>query len=50
MIIKCIPDKQPFRKYTVKNLPKDAKYSQQSVNGNEVYYSKEKQSYYEVIK
>jgi len=50
MIIKCIPDKQPFRKYTVKNLPRDAEYRQQSVNGDAVYYSIAKQSYYEVIK
>jgi len=39
----------PFRKYEVKNLPKDAEYKQQSVNGNKVYYSKIKQCYYEVI-
>lgn len=50
MTIKCVPDKQPYRKYTVKKLPKDAEYRQQSINDNEVYYSKIKQSYYEVIR
>lgn len=39
----------PFRKYIVKNLPKDAEYSQQSVDDNEIYYSKTKQCYYVVI-
>ena len=40
----------PSRKYKVKNLPKDAKYNSQSVNGNEVYYSKSKNAYYEIKK
>lgn len=48
MIIKKIIA-NPFRKHTVKNLPEDAEYSQQSVNGNKVYFSKSKQCYYEVI-
>lgn len=39
----------PFRRYEVKYLPKDAEYSQQSVDGNEIYYSKIKQCYYVVI-
>ena len=39
---------KPFRKYAVKNLPKDAEYRQQSVDDNEIYYSKTKQSYYVV--
>jgi hypothetical protein len=48
MIIKKIVE-SPFRKYVVKNLPKDAKYRQYDVNGNEVYYSEIKKSYYVVI-
>lgn len=39
----------PFRKYEVKNLPKDSKYMQDDVNGNMVYYSELKKSYYVVI-
>lgn len=40
----------PYKKYKVKNIPKDAKYECQSVNGNEVYYSKSKNAYYEIKK
>ena len=36
----------PFRKYEVKRLPKDAEYIQQSINNEEIYYSKSKQAYY----
>ena len=49
MIIKKIIQK-PFSRYTVKKLPKDAEYRQQNVNGNEIYYSGMKKSYYVVIK
>ena len=49
MIIKKIIEK-PYRKYIVKNLPKDAEYRQQSVEDDEIYYSKSKQCYYVVIK
>lgn len=49
MIIKKIIQK-PFGKYVVKNLPKDAEYTQHNVNNNEIYYSKSKQCYYEVIR
>lgn len=38
----------PFRKYTVKNLPKDAEKRGYSVNNDKLYYSKSKQSYYVV--
>jgi len=38
----------PYKKYTVKHLPKDAEYRQQSVNDDEIYYSKSKQAYYVV--
>lgn len=47
MRIKKIIEK-PFRKYEVKNLPKDAEYRQQSVNDNKIYFSKIKQCYYVV--
>jgi len=40
----------PFRKREVKKLPEDAIYIQHSINDNEVYYSKTKNCYYEVIK
>ena len=40
----------PFRKYTVKKLPKDAIYRQHNIDDNEVFYSKSKNAYYEVIK
>jgi hypothetical protein len=50
MTIKCVPDKQPYRKYNVKNMPKDVEYRQQSINDNAVYYSKTKQSHYEVMR
>lgn len=36
----------PFRRYEVKKLPKDAKYVQHSINDEEIYYSKLKQAYY----
>jgi len=49
MLIKKIIEK-PFRKYVVKNLPKDAEYIQHSVKDNEIYYSKSKNCYYEVMK
>lgn len=39
----------PFRRYEVKNLPKDAEYRQQSVDDNKIYYSKMKKCYYVVI-
>jgi len=48
MIIKKI-SQNPFRKHTVKNLPKDAEYRQQSINDNKIYYSKVKQCYYIII-
>lgn len=48
MIIKKIIV-NPFRKQIVKNLPKDAEYKQQGVNGNKVYFSKSKQCHYEVV-
>jgi len=48
MIIKRIKE-NPYRKYTVKHLPKDAEYIQDNVNGNRIYYSKIKQSYYVVV-
>ncbi len=41
---------RPFRQYAVKNLPTDVAYTQQSVDGNEIYYSKVKNAYYVVIK
>jgi len=47
MIIKKIIE-NASRKYTVKNLPRDAEYKQQSVNDDKIYYSKTKQSYYVV--
>lgn len=47
MVIKKIVEK-PFGKYKVKKLPKDAEYKQQSVNDEDIYYSKSKQAYYVV--
>ena len=41
---------KPFRRRKVKNLPKDAKYTQHSIDNHEVYYSKTKNSYYVVAK
>ncbi len=41
---------KPYRKYEVKNLPKDSEYRQHDVNNNEIYFSEAKQSYYVVIK
>ena len=41
---------KPFRRRKVKNLPKDAKYTQHSIDDHEVYYSKIKKSFYVVIK
>ena len=49
MKIKRIAE-SPFRKYTVKKLPKDATYQQHNIDDNEVFYSKSKNAYYEVIK
>jgi len=49
MVIKKIVE-NPFRKYPVKLLPKDAEYKQQSVNDEEIYYSKLKQAYYVIVK
>ncbi len=43
-------NENPFRKWEVKRLPKDAIYIQHNVNNNEVYYSKIKNCYYEIIK
>ena len=48
MKIKKVVQK-PFRKYIVKNLPKDAEERGYSVNNDKLYYSKSKQSYYIVI-
>jgi hypothetical protein len=48
MKIKKITE-NPFRKHEVTKLPKDAEYRQQSVDDNEIYYSKSKQAYYLVI-
>lgn len=38
----------PYFKYTVKELPKDAEYVSQTINDNKLFYSKSKESYYEV--
>lgn len=43
-------NEKPFRKWEVKKLPEDATYIQHSINDNEVYYSKIKNCYYEIIK
>mgnify|MGYP000844867408 CR=1 FL=1 len=43
-------NEKPFRKWEVKKLPEDAIYIQHSINDNEVYYSKIKNCYYEIIK
>lgn len=40
----------PFRKWKVKNLPNDAEYRQDDVNGNPIYYSEVKNCYYVVVK
>jgi hypothetical protein len=48
-MIKKIIEK-PFHKQVVKKLPIDAKYKQQDVNDNEIYYSELKKSYYVSIK
>jgi hypothetical protein len=47
MTIKKVTEK--YRKYAVKNLPKDAIYSQQDVNDNKIYYSESKKAYYVII-
>jgi len=47
-MIKKIIEK-PFHKQFVKKLPIDAKYKQQDVNDNEIYYSELKNSYYVVM-
>lgn len=48
MIIKKIVE-EPFRKYSVKKLPKDAEERGYNINNEKLYYSKLKQSYYVVI-
>lgn len=48
MLIKKIIEK-PFRKYIVKNLPKDAEERGYSVDNDKIYYSKSKQCFYVVI-
>jgi len=47
MTIKKIIE-NPYHKQTVKNLPADAEYRQQTVDDNEIYYSKVEQCYYVV--
>lgn len=49
-IVECPNNKIRFHKNIVKQLPIDAIYKQQTVEGNEVYYSELKNSYYVVIK
>lgn len=45
MIVEKIKE-NPYRKYTVKKLPNDVEYRQQSVNDDPIYYSKSEQAYY----
>ena len=48
-IVECPNNKIRFKKHIVKQLPIDAKYKQQTVEDNEVYYSELKNAYYVVI-
>ena len=49
MNIKKIKE-NPYRKYSVKRLPNDVEYRQQSVTDEEIFYSKEKKAYYVISK
>lgn len=49
MNIKKIKE-NPYRKYSVKRLPDDVEYRQQSINDDEIYYSKKELAYYVVSK
>lgn len=47
-IVECPNKKIRFRKQVVKQLPIDATYKQQTIEGYKVYYSELKNSYYVV--
>ncbi len=49
MTIKKISE-NPYRKHSVKKLPADAEYRQQSVTDEEIFYSNEKKAYYVISK
>lgn len=40
----------PYKKYIVKKMPKDAEYKQQTVNGYPCYYSRSEDAYYFIKK